>query len=130
VDAKFEFGVAHALDGGQELIYMDEVGTPDSSRIWRRSDWENGEPKEHSKEQFREALLSWVSDRDLLLNPERMIERGAYASTNRVPDEFFTALSYTYAQQAKRILGKAIPAIEHPREMILDLLNEQFGLVI
>ena len=34
VDTKFEFGYATNRDGVDELIYMDEVGTPDSSRIW------------------------------------------------------------------------------------------------
>ena len=34
VDTKFEFGYALNASGGRELIYMDEVGTPDSSRIW------------------------------------------------------------------------------------------------
>jgi phosphoribosylaminoimidazole-succinocarboxamide synthase len=66
VDTKFEFGLAPARDGGEELLVMDEVGTPDSSRIWRRRDWEAGHPREHSKEQFREALMDWVPDRAML----------------------------------------------------------------
>ncbi|WOJ96088.1 phosphoribosylaminoimidazolesuccinocarboxamide synthase [Congregibacter brevis] len=129
VDTKFEFGIAPSVAGGSELIYMDEVGTPDSSRIWRRQDWERGEPKEHSKEQFRESLMSWVSDKDMLLDPARMSERSAYARDNAVPDEFFDALSETYAAQAERILGKPLSTIEKPREALLDILNEQFGLV-
>ena len=34
VDTKFEFGYVKDKSGNQKLIYMDEVGTPDSSRIW------------------------------------------------------------------------------------------------
>merc|ERR1712176_941065 len=34
VDTKFEFGYVNGKDGKEKLIYMDEVGTPDSSRIW------------------------------------------------------------------------------------------------
>ena len=34
VDTKFEFGYAEDAQGHRKLIYMDEVGTPDSSRIW------------------------------------------------------------------------------------------------
>eukprot|EP01043_Picozoa_sp_COSAG02_P025551 COSAG02_NODE_1440_length_12590_cov_2.822352_4_plen_397_part_00 len=34
VDTKFEFGYAKDAKGQRKLIYMDEVGTPDSSRIW------------------------------------------------------------------------------------------------
>ncbi|MFT4768513.1 MAG: phosphoribosylaminoimidazole-succinocarboxamide synthase [Glaciecola sp.] len=130
VDTKFEFGIAPALHGGDELIYMDEVGTPDSSRIWRRDDWEQGEPREHSKEQFREALMSWVDDRDMLLDPTRMSERNTYARRNAVPDAFFENLSRTYAVQAERILRSPLPEIDRPRELILDLLNERFGLVV
>ena len=32
VDTKFEFGYAKDASGKRQLIYMDEVGTPDSSR--------------------------------------------------------------------------------------------------
>ena len=130
VDTKFEFGIAPAASGGDELIYMDEVGTPDSSRIWRLQDWERRQPKEHSKEQFRESLMSWVSDKDMLLDPDRMTERSAFARDNSVPDAFFDALSQTYAAQAERILGNPLPTVERPREAVLDILNEQFGLVV
>jgi len=34
VDTKFEFGYVYDKSGKEKLIYMDEVGTPDSSRIW------------------------------------------------------------------------------------------------
>ena len=34
VDTKFEFGYVRDASGERKLIYMDEVGTPDSSRIW------------------------------------------------------------------------------------------------
>ncbi|WP_439102626.1 phosphoribosylaminoimidazolesuccinocarboxamide synthase [Congregibacter sp.] len=129
VDTKFEFGIAPSLSGGEELIYMDEVGTPDSSRIWRREDWERGEPREHSKEQFREALLSWVDDRDMLLDARRMEERSSYAQSHAVPDEFFLDLSETYTAQAEGILGAPLPRMDRPREAMLDLMNEQFGLV-
>jgi len=124
VDTKFEFGLAPAREGGQELIYMDEVGTPDSSRIWRRDDWERGPPREHSKEQFREALLSWVADRDLLLDPGRMDERCAFARDTAVPDDFLMDLGRTYAAQARAITGEALPVSDDPRGEILDALEE------
>jgi len=34
VDTKFEFGYVNDAEGREKLIYMDEVGTPDSSRFW------------------------------------------------------------------------------------------------
>jgi len=129
VDTKFEFGIAPAADGAEELIYMDEVGTPDSSRIWRETDWKRGSPREHSKEQFREALLGWVPEPELLLDPQRMPERGAFARANAVPDAFFESLGETYRDQAARILGTALSRPDRPREEMLDVLSARFGLV-
>ena len=123
VDTKFEFGLAPAVDGSRELIYMDEVGAPDSSRIWRREDWEQGSPREHSKEQFREALMAWVPDRDVLLNADRMDERKALAETRRVPDSFFLDLAETYRSAAQRT-GANLVVSDAPRESMLDLLSQ------
>lgn len=129
VDTKFELGYAPANDGGEELIYMDEVGTPDSSRIWRREDWLAGQPREHSKEQFREALLSWVPDRDLLLDGARMEERAVFARSRRVPDAFFEDLARTYRSQAAMILGREPVQCDRPRESMLELLGSTLGLL-
>lgn len=123
VDSKFEFAIARAC-AGDELIYIDEVGTPDSSRIWRRADWERGRPRERSKEQFREALLDWVADPGLLLDARRMAERVRFASTHAVPDDFFTALGDTYRQQVREITGREIEAPDDPRAGVLDTLRE------
>ena len=40
-----------------DVIYMDEVGTPDSSRIWDGAQYREGEIVENSKEGFRQMLL-------------------------------------------------------------------------
>ena len=108
---------------------MDEVATPDSSRIWTREDWQRGSPREHSKELFREALLDWVPDRELLLDSERMAERSAFAKTHRVPDRFFEELSQTYRAIAERVVGAAVGVPERPREAMLELLDDQFQLL-
>ncbi|HOG17164.1 MAG: Phosphoribosylaminoimidazole-succinocarboxamide synthase [Syntrophaceae bacterium PtaU1.Bin231] len=53
-DTKFEFGL---LDG--ELILIDEVLTPDSSRFWPKDDYEPGRPQKSFDKQFlRDYLLS------------------------------------------------------------------------
>jgi phosphoribosylaminoimidazole-succinocarboxamide synthase len=124
VDTKFEFGIAPSLAGGEELIVMDEVGTPDSSRIWRREDWLAGAPREHSKEQFREALLEWVPDRRILLDASRMGERQHLAHASRLPDRLFLDLAETYTAQARLLIGDAPATDPDPRASLLDTLAE------
>jgi phosphoribosylaminoimidazole-succinocarboxamide synthase len=56
-DTKFEFGFA-----GDELILIDEVLTPDSSRYWRKRDYVPGKPPESwDKQVIRDYLesLDW-----------------------------------------------------------------------
>lgn len=49
VDTKFEFGYVNDAAGNEKLIYMDEVGTPDSSRIWDGAALRDGQIVEKSK---------------------------------------------------------------------------------
>lgn len=56
-DTKFEFGM---LNG--ELILIDEILTPDSSRFWPKSDYKpGGSPKSYDKQYVRDYLsgLDW-----------------------------------------------------------------------
>lgn len=66
VDTKFEFGYVTDSQGVEKLIYMDEVGTPDSSRIWDEEAYNRGEIVENSKEGFRQFLLNYFPDPDIL----------------------------------------------------------------
>jgi phosphoribosylaminoimidazole-succinocarboxamide synthase len=53
-DTKMEFGI---LDG--ELLLIDELLTPDSSRFWPKDDYEEGRPQKSFDKQFlRDYLLS------------------------------------------------------------------------
>ncbi|MBI1389278.1 MAG: phosphoribosylaminoimidazolesuccinocarboxamide synthase [bacterium] len=59
-DTKFEFGY---LDG--EIVLIDEVLTPDSSRFWRVEDYQPGRPQEAMDKQFvRDYLKSLDWDRN------------------------------------------------------------------
>ena len=68
----------------EKLIYMDEVGTPDSSRIWDGPQYRDGKVVENSKEGFRQLLLNHFPDPDILLNKDRMDERQARIVEMRV----------------------------------------------
>jgi phosphoribosylaminoimidazole-succinocarboxamide synthase len=113
VDTKFEFGFV-GEGKNQELIYIDEIGTPDSSRYWDRELYEKGEIREESKEYFREILLNSVPDRDVLVNKNRMAERKILAETFRLKDEQMMDVSRLYGDLAEKITGKKADSLREP----------------
>lgn len=129
VDTKFEFGYVTDKAGNDKLIYMDEVGTPDSSRIWDGPALREGKVVENSKEVFRQLLLQHFPDPDILLNKGRMDERLALARDNELPPEVLMKVSETYVGIAEKITGSTLELSDNPRAEILDVLSGQYGLV-
>ena len=74
VDTKFEFGYVTDASGNEKLIYMDEVGTPDSSRIWDGPAYRDGKVIEKSKEGLPAAA-------EPLPGPGHPAQQGAHAGT-------------------------------------------------
>lgn len=129
VDTKFEFGYVKDIYGNDKLIYMDEVGTPDSSRIWDGEDYRNGKVVENSKEGFRQMLLNTFPDPDILLNKDRMDERLALAKDNKLPVKALMDVSKTYIDIAEKITGKPIVLSDNPKAEIIQILKEQYNLI-
>jgi len=129
VDTKFEFGYVKDKNGKQKLIYMDEVGTPDSSRIWDGAAYRKGKIVENSKEDFRQLLLNHFPKPDILLNKTRMEERHALAANNALPKDVLMKISSTYVDVAEKIIGSKISISENPRTEILDILKNEYRLV-
>jgi phosphoribosylaminoimidazole-succinocarboxamide synthase len=129
VDTKFEFGYVDDQQGRQQLIYMDEVGTPDSSRIWDAAAYRKGQIVEQSKEAFRQFLLNYFPDPDILLNKERMPERIALARDNALPLEAMMKVSETYLSMAAKITGQHIRLPENPKAEIVEILRSRYGLI-
>ncbi len=129
VDTKFEFGYVTDAAGNEKLIYMDEVGTPDSSRIWDGPAYRDGEVIEKSKEGFRQLLLNHFPDPDILLNKERMPEREALARDNALPTEVLMDVSRTYLDIAEKVVGHKIELSENPKAEIIEILRDQYGLI-
>ncbi|NIY81373.1 phosphoribosylaminoimidazolesuccinocarboxamide synthase [Vibrio hepatarius] len=129
VDTKFEFGYVTDAAGNEKLIYMDEVGTPDSSRIWDKQQYQLGNIVENSKEGFRQFLLNHFPDPDILLNKDRMPEREALARENELPLEALMDISKTYTGIAEKITGQPINLSDNPKKEIIDILSSQYGLV-
>ena len=129
VDTKFEFGYVTDKLGNEKMIYMDEVGTPDSSRIWDGAAYRNGTVVENSKEGFRQLLLNHFPEPDILLNKERMPERQALAADNALPADVLMEVSATYTGIAEKITGQPVPLSDNPRAEIIAVLGDEFGLV-
>ncbi|NVD06744.1 phosphoribosylaminoimidazolesuccinocarboxamide synthase [Vibrio sp. JPW-9-11-11] len=129
VDTKFEFGYVTDSKGREKLIYMDEVGTPDSSRIWDENEYNAGNIVENSKEGFRQFLLNYFPDPDILLNKERMDEREALARDNALPVDALMDISRTYLGIAEKITGLKITLSENPKQEIIDVLAQDYGLI-
>ncbi|ROQ19593.1 phosphoribosylaminoimidazole-succinocarboxamide synthase [Marinimicrobium koreense] len=129
VDTKFEFGYVRNAEGQEKLIYMDEVGTPDSSRIWDGAQYREGKVVEQSKEAFRQELLHYFDDPDVLLDKSRMDERTALAEQTELPREVMMRVSDTYVGIAEKIIGRPLALSDNPRAEIIDTLRSQYGLI-
>lgn len=129
VDTKFEFGYVKDASGNDKLIYMDEVGTPDSSRIWDAEQYRNGKVVENSKEGFRQLLLNHFPDPDILLNKDRMAEREALARDNALPESVLMAVSDTYTSIAEKITGKKIIISDDPKAEVIEILRNEYDLI-
>jgi len=128
VDTKFEFGYVKDVEGNDKLIYMDEVGTPDSSRLWDAEQYKIGKIIENSKEGFRKALMEYFPDSDILTNKDRMDER-IELGKNLLPQDILKTVSKTYTDIAKTITGEDIPVSDDPEGEIINILDKEYGLI-
>lgn len=129
VDTKFEFGYVTDKKGKQKLIYMDEVGTPDSSRVWEQAEYTQGRIVENSKEGFRQFLLQHFPDPDILLNKERMTERSLLAKNTALPVEALMQVSKVYIEIAEKITGEKITLSDDPKSEIIEILRRDYDLI-
>ena len=129
VDTKFEFGYVVDKQGKEKLIYMDEVGTPDSSRIWDGPAYRGGKVIENSKEGFRQRLLQHFPDPDVFTNKDRMKERSELATGTLLPKDILMEVSKTYLDIAEKITGSPIAISEDPKGEIIAILRDKFDLI-
>ena len=89
-DTKFEFGIRN-----NEIILIDEVLTPDSSRFWPNDQYERGRPQPSFDKQFvRDYLesLDWDKTPPAPILPKEIIEK----------------TSQKYLEAHKRLTGKGL----------------------
>jgi len=87
-DTKFEFGASD-----DEIILVDEVLTPDSSRFWPLDDYEPGRPqKSFYKQYVRDYLLSTDWDRK--------------SAPPELPDDIIKKTTERYIAAYEKLIGK------------------------
>ncbi|EON98759.1 putative phosphoribosylaminoimidazole-succinocarboxamide synthase protein [Phaeoacremonium minimum UCRPA7] len=90
-DTKFEFGLDEATD---EIVLIDEVLTPDSSRMWPADKYEVGHDQESFDKQF---IRNW-------LTKEGLKGKDGVA----IPDDIAQATSERYQDAFRRLTGKTL----------------------
>ena len=112
-DTKLEFGSA---DG--ELILVDEVGTPDSSRFWPAAGYRPGGPQPSFDKQ---SVRDWLDASGWDHEPP----------PPRLPDEVVAGTRRRYVEAFERITGGAFAAVagagSSDEEGALDRLRERHG---
>jgi phosphoribosylaminoimidazole-succinocarboxamide synthase len=89
-DTKFEFGM---LDG--EIILIDEILTPDSSRFWPLSEYEPGRSQNSFDKQY---VRDWLTESGWDKNPPGP----------KLPQELIDRTSNTYKEIYKRLTGEDV----------------------
>jgi phosphoribosylaminoimidazole-succinocarboxamide synthase len=89
-DTKFEFGT---IDG--EIIVIDEMLTPDSSRFWDAATWEPGRPQDSFDKQ---PLRDWLESTGWDKNPPGP----------PLPAEVINETSARYRRAYERIVGQEL----------------------
>ena len=98
-DTKFEFGIAP--DG--ELLLIDEVLTPDSSRFWPREHYRRGRPQPSLDKQPLRDHLDGLADWNKQYPPPPLPERVIGATAER------------YREVFRRLTGTELEEYEAPR---------------
>lgn len=96
-DTKFEFGITP----GGELLLIDEILTPDSSRFWEGETYgPDGEPRSYDKQYVRDYVEQIGWDKR--------------PPAPRLPDDVVGGMTRRYCEIFERITGRSIDAPDEP----------------
>ena len=112
VDTKYEFGLYN-----NELIVIDEIHTPDSSRYWIKDSYlDNFENNRSQNMLDKENIRQWLIDQGF---------KGE-GTPPELTDEIRILLSQKYIELYKKLIGRDfIPTIGDVKNRILNNLNEK-----
>jgi phosphoribosylaminoimidazole-succinocarboxamide synthase len=93
-DTKFEFGLLPSSEpnGKSQLILIDEVLTPDSSRYWAAATYEEGKPQDSFDKQY---LRDW-----LIANGKKAVDGVS------LPADVVEKTEEKYREAKERIMGQ------------------------
>ena len=111
VDTKYEFGIVD-----DELIVIDEIHTPDSSRFWVKSEYEERFAAGESQKMLdKENIRQWLIDQGF----------SGEGTPPKLSDEIRISLAEHYMELYKVLLGKEfIPELGDVEERVVRNLNK------
>jgi phosphoribosylaminoimidazole-succinocarboxamide synthase len=109
VDTKYEFG----LDANGQVVLIDEIHTPDSSRFWFQKDLDRKEVKFPDKEFLRE----WLRERGFTGD----------GPVPTIPQEVQQKVRNSYRELYEMITGDTLPQenLNTPKRLIANLKKEK-----
>lgn len=110
VDTKYEFGIA-----GEELVLIDEMHTPDSSRFWYADEYEK---------RFTEGKQQKMIDKEYVR--QWLISKGfmGEGAVPEIPPEIIVEASRRYIEAYEKITGEEfLPVSGEPIERIKGVLR-------
>ena len=112
VDTKYEFGLYNG-----ELIVIDEIHTPDSSRYWIKDNYLDNFQNSRSQDMLdKENIRQWLIDQGF---------KGE-GTPPELTDEIRILLSEKYIELYKKLIGKDfVPNVGDVKNRILTNLNEK-----
>ena len=111
VDTKYEFGIVD-----DELIVIDEIHTPDSSRFWVKSEYEERFAAGESQKMLdKENIRQWLIDQGF----------SGEGTPPKLSDEIRISLAEHYMELYKVLLGKEfVPEIGDVEKRVLRNLSD------
>ncbi len=97
-DTKFEFGRTDDAGPDDPLVLADEVLTPDSSRFWRKDEWQPGRRQKPYDKQF---IRDWLS------SPEAAWDRTGDTPPPALPQEVVDQTRARYTEAYRLLTGQS-----------------------
>lgn len=118
VDTKYEFGKI-----GDDIILMDEIHTPDSSRYFYAEGFEDRQLKgERQKQLSKEFVREWLIANDFMGKEGQVVPE--------MSDEWIGTISNRYIELYEKVIGKAFKPEKISDEETVKRIEEALGNII